>query len=282
MHQPKREFDALARNRSTDRRKGPVGESAIHQGQFMQANANQQSPARQAAKAQTAPAVNHRTRVGEERRERTRRKLIESALDVYSKKGPDGAKIEDLIGAAGVARGTFYNYFPTTEALLEAVAGEMSDEALAIVDATVHHFTDAAARVACGTRQYTEMARRYPLWGAIVTRIGARIAARGKLLDTFITRDVEIGLAQRRFDLSNALVGRNVVLGSIFYSIETALTEPAAARHVENTVVCMLRGLGLSNEDAQQIAFMELPTMGPIPGSLFARIGRPKRIRRKG
>lgn len=234
-----------------------------------------------AGKPATAIAVDHRTRVGGERRERTRRKLIESALDVYTNKGPDGAKIEDLIAAAEVARGTFYNYFPTTEALLEAVAGEMSDEALAIVDATVGQFADAAERVACGTRQYTEMARRYPLWGAIVTRIGARIAARGKLLDTFITRDVTIGMAQRRFDLSSPLVGRNVVLGSIFYSIETALTEPAAERLVENTVVCMLRGLGVSNKDAQRIAFMELPAMGPIPGSLFSRIGGPKRTRRK-
>lgn len=236
------------------------------------------TPAPRGSAADAAP--NHRTRVGEARRERTRRKLIESALDVYAAQGPESATIEGLIRSAGVARGTFYNYFPTTEALLEAVAGEMSDEALAIVDATVDSFEDAAERVACGTRQYTAMARRYPLWGAIVTRIGARIAARGKLLDTYITRDVEIGLAQGRFDISCALVGRNVVLGSIFYSIETALTQPARARHVENIVVCMLRGLGVSNKDARRIAFMPLPAMGPIPGSLFARIASARGPRR--
>lgn len=228
-----------------------------------------------------ATTVNHRTRVGEERRERTRRNLIESALKVYAEKGPDGAMIEDLIGAAGVARGTFYNYFPTTEALLEAVAGEMSDEALMIVDAAVNQFTDPAERVACGTRQYTEMARRYPLWGSIVTRIGARVAARGKLLDTFIARDIGAGLAQHRFDISSALVGRNIVLGSIFYSIETALTEPVGERHVENTVACMLRGLGVSNKEAQRIAFQPLPAMGPIPGSLFAKIAAKKNTRRR-
>ena len=231
--------------------------------------------------SQPAAAVDHRTRVGEERRERTRRKLLESAVEVYARKGPDGATIEDLIGAAGVARGTFYNYFPTTEALLEAVGGQMSDEALAVVDPTAMAFSDAAERVAAGTRHYCEMARRYPLWGEIVTRIGARLAARGKLLETYVNRDVQRGLDQKRFDIPSRVVGRNVVLGSIFYSIETAMTAPVDEHPVENTVVCMLRGLGIGNKEAHSIAFMELPEMGPIPGPLFAKISTVKRPRRR-
>lgn len=231
--------------------------------------------------APPAVAVDHRTRVGEERRERTRRKLLESALEVYARKGPEGATIEDLIDAAGVARGTFYNYFPTTEALLEAVAGEMSDEALGIVDPTAMSFDDAAERVAAGTRHYCEMARRYPLWGQIVTRIGARVAARGKLLESYVNRDVQRGLDQKRFDIPNRVVGRNIVLGSIFYSIETAMTEPVDERHVEYTVLCMLRGLGVSKKEAQRIAFMDLPEMDPIKGSLFAAMSAAKRPRRR-
>lgn len=231
--------------------------------------------------SQPAAPVDHRTRVGEERRERTRRKLLESAVEVYARNGLEGATIENLIGAAGVARGTFYNYFPTTEALLEAVAGEMSDEALGSVDPTAEQFIDAAERVACGTRHYCEMARRYPLWGQIVTRIGARVAARGKLLDAYVSRDVQRGLDQKRFAIPSCLVGRNVVLGSIFYSIETALTEPVDERHVENTVVCMLRGLGVSNKEAQRIAFMKLPEMGPVQGPLFAKVAVGKRSRRR-
>ncbi|MFD2272333.1 TetR/AcrR family transcriptional regulator [Undibacterium arcticum] len=53
------------------------------------------------------------------------------------KKGPDLPVIDDFIAAAGVARGTFYNYFNTTSELLAAVTGEMSDEVLSIIDPEV-------------------------------------------------------------------------------------------------------------------------------------------------
>ena len=46
-----------------------------------------------------------------------RLRIIEAALRVFAEKGPDVAVIDDFIHAAGVARGTFYNHFRTTEDL---------------------------------------------------------------------------------------------------------------------------------------------------------------------
>ncbi|HNN08489.1 MAG TPA: helix-turn-helix domain-containing protein, partial [Azospira sp.] len=61
------------------------------------------------------PRVDHRTRVGQERRERTRAKLLAAALPVFAKHGADAAIIDSIIQQAGVARGTFYNYFRTND-----------------------------------------------------------------------------------------------------------------------------------------------------------------------
>ena len=71
-------------------------------------------------------AEDHRVRVGAERREKTRLKLLESALLVFTEKGLDNVVIDGFIAAAGVSRGTFYNHFRTTNELLLALATGMS------------------------------------------------------------------------------------------------------------------------------------------------------------
>lgn len=63
-----------------------------------------------------------------EKRERTRSSLIESAYRVFARKEMDAVTVDDIIAEAGVARGTFYNYFQTREDVLRAVAASLSDE----------------------------------------------------------------------------------------------------------------------------------------------------------
>ena len=74
------------------------------------------------AATRTEEDTDHRTRVGRERRERTQARIIEAALRVFAEKGPDAPIIDDFIKAAGVARGTFYNYFPSKDAILREFA----------------------------------------------------------------------------------------------------------------------------------------------------------------
>jgi AcrR family transcriptional regulator len=160
----------------------------------------------------------------------------------------------DFIAAAGVSRGTFYNHFRTTGELLLALATAMSDEVLQSVDPLVVELDDPVQRFATGTRLYMQMALRYPLWGSFLTRVGTRIAARGQLIDVYLTRDVELAIKAGRLDVDSVLVARDIVLGSIFYGIETLLTEPTRADHPEHMLRCVLLGLGLPPKEAEAIA----------------------------
>ena len=224
------------------------------------------------AKTQEATTEDHRVRVGAERREKTRLKLLESALAVFTEKGPDNVVIDDFIAAAGVSRGTFYNHFKTTNELLLALATVMSDEVLQIVDPIVLGFDDPIQRFASGTRMYMQMALRYPLWGDFITRVGTRIATRGQLIDLYLSRDLQLAIKLGRIRVDNVLVARDIVLGSIFYGIETMLTEPTRDHHPEHIMQCVLVGLGLDNEEAQIIAFMPLPESGAVEGPIFSRL----------
>jgi AcrR family transcriptional regulator len=55
----------------------------------------------------------------ERRKEKTRRLLMDVALDLFFEKGIYWTKIEDITQRADVGKGTFYQYFETKEALLQ-------------------------------------------------------------------------------------------------------------------------------------------------------------------
>ncbi len=52
-------------------------------------------------------------------KERRRAQILQRARDVFAKKGYHQAKIDDIVAAAGVARGTFYLYFHDKRSIFE-------------------------------------------------------------------------------------------------------------------------------------------------------------------
>ncbi|MGH3056585.1 MAG: TetR/AcrR family transcriptional regulator, partial [Gaiellaceae bacterium] len=78
------------------------------------------------------------------KRTRTRAQLLDAALRVFARKGTGAAPIHEITAEAGVANGTFYNYFRTREELVEAaslhLAGRFADE----ITASSIGVTDAA------------------------------------------------------------------------------------------------------------------------------------------
>jgi AcrR family transcriptional regulator len=66
-------------------------------------------------------------------RDKRRRELLDVALRVFSERGYHETRISDLIEAAGVARGTFYLYFESKNAIFH----ELLDELLVRVRASV-------------------------------------------------------------------------------------------------------------------------------------------------
>ena len=50
-----------------------------------------------------------------------RQQILEKARDVFARAGYHAAKIDDIVAAAGVARGTFYLYFEDKRAIFEEI-----------------------------------------------------------------------------------------------------------------------------------------------------------------
>jgi AcrR family transcriptional regulator len=58
----------------------------------------------------------------ERKKQETRQRLIESAWDLFQERGYDHTTVHDITEAADVAKGTFFNYFSTKEAIIDRIA----------------------------------------------------------------------------------------------------------------------------------------------------------------
>src|SRR6516162_2099426 len=58
----------------------------------------------------------------ERRKVETRRQIFQAAMKLFEKKGIFNTTVEEITQAADVGKGTFFNYFPSKEAILSALA----------------------------------------------------------------------------------------------------------------------------------------------------------------
>jgi AcrR family transcriptional regulator len=58
----------------------------------------------------------------ERRRRETHARIFDAAMRLFAERGYANTPVEEITEAADVAKGTFFNYFPSKEAILEALA----------------------------------------------------------------------------------------------------------------------------------------------------------------
>lgn len=82
--------------------------------------------------------------------EHTRRSLLEAALQVFSQKGFDAARLEDVAKAAGVTRGAIYHHFGGKFELFRALVEDASESSAQAVQRAIAEggsFLEIARRV---------------------------------------------------------------------------------------------------------------------------------------
>ncbi|WP_020656494.1 TetR/AcrR family transcriptional regulator [Massilia niastensis] len=214
--------------------------------------------------------LNHRTRVAAERREKTRAKLLESALLVFAQKGPQ-AVIDDVIAQAGMARGSFYNYFRTNEELLVALAAEINDELMLVIDPAVQLLEDPAERIARGTRLMLHAVLKYPLFGAFMVRLPFPTANSSLLAVRFMSRDIAQGVKAGRFGSVGQRVATDLVAGVVLKAAHSLASEPMEPDYPEAVVHAILVALGIDGSEAARIIAQPLPELVLPAGSILVR-----------
>ena len=218
------------------------------------------STRRAAAPASSVPEVeDHRVRTGALRRERMRRKLLSAAMRVFAEKGIDAPLIDDFIASAGVARGTFYNYFNTTQELLDAVTSELSDSILINIDKVVLEIDAPLQRLATGCLLYLHTGVDVPSWGAFMMRTGFRSRSIGKLVDVYLTRDLELARKAGELEYPSLRAARDLMFSSIAQAIVTVIDGEAPREHLRQMLSLGLHGIGVAVSRARKMSQLPLP-----------------------
>jgi len=121
----------------------------------------------------------------ERRRVETRERIFRAALKLFAERGFLATAVEDITEAADVGKGTFFNYFPTKEHILDAL-GELQ---LAKLEAFAHHADSRGLSI----RQLLRGAAR-----ALAEEPGRSPALVRSMLQAIVTSDaVREGIGQK-------------------------------------------------------------------------------------
>jgi AcrR family transcriptional regulator len=215
-----------------------------------------------------AATVNHRTLVGQQRRERTRQKILLAALKIFAQKGSEAPIIEDFIAEAGIARGTFYNYFSTTQELLQATLTWLSADLIASIEHEIGAMNDPLLRLATGVRLWLGRAQCDSTWAAFV--------ARPEFLDTLpfesvfapVMNDLQAGRQSGLFHFPNERAALSLLTGTLLIAMRAYFCGKPYPGHADDIARIILQGLGVVPERISEALAQPLPSLRRTPLSL--------------
>jgi AcrR family transcriptional regulator len=216
----------------------------------------------------TAPQLDR----GSRRRLRTRARLIDAARRIIAERGGiDAVPIAEITDVADVAIGSFYNHFPSREALFEAVLSETLESHGRMLDALAEEIADVAEFCAAGMRLTMRMVEADPVWGGFIVQTGTYLPELSLILGRRLVHALLRGIHSGRFTVANEATTLAVVTGAVFGAMHARRTQssPGSFRDLfpdplPDDADCLLAEqllqlLGLPREEAAEIARRPLP-----------------------
>ncbi|MEQ8266494.1 MAG: TetR/AcrR family transcriptional regulator [Parvibaculum sp.] len=200
-----------------------------------------------------------RAEIGQERREKTRQKLIAAAARVIATGGDKNATIDDFIQAAGVARGTFYNYFPTREDLLDALWTQVGKDPFLDIRNACAPVRDPAERLIAQAWRILMRAGEDQVWGWLIFALSGNAETVNSDLRAYPAPDLEAGLNAGRLHYDNPESARDLVVGTIRAGMKTQLTGQGSAAYARSLCRMILLALAVPPAEAERI-------VGRLPG----------------
>lgn len=191
------------------------------------------------------------------RAQRTREALVRAGRALFSERPVDAVSIDDIVQAAGVAKGSFYNHFPDRDALVRTVIGEIRGEVKAAIVEACAGVDDPARRVARATCVYLRFAVDEPQRARVLARVQTGLINLQSPLNKGLVDDLTAGLRGERFTIATLESGALFVMGVTQAALARVCAEPSemlAVSLAQQMSALLLRGLGLPAGEADTLA----------------------------
>jgi AcrR family transcriptional regulator len=191
------------------------------------------------------------------RRDRTRTALLLAGRKLLATRDVEGVSIDEIVAAADVAKGSFYNYFADKEVFAREIGSQVRRQAEVAVQRANAGVSDPAAATARALCVFMRFAVEHRDSAQVLWRLnsGATLvdAPINRNLREIMTRGIEL----ERFKHVDLETGVLVVMGTVVIALRHALEDRVSTspmRIAESMSAALLRALGLTATQSAQIA----------------------------
>ncbi|XOV89186.1 MAG: TetR/AcrR family transcriptional regulator [Pseudomonadota bacterium] len=178
------------------------------------------------------------------KRERTRSALLDSAIGVFATKGFEASRITDITDHAGLANGTFYNYYRDKREILRDVALGLAVEIVRQINDEMGGIDRAVARVVTATSRLMQTARQEPEWIEVLLSSIPIVPDLRAAVTQYLREDLKMGVDQGDFDITIDLLLINQILSLVRTAV--MLDRDVKDETVRRTCEACLRLLGVT------------------------------------
>jgi AcrR family transcriptional regulator len=199
------------------------------------------------------------------KRERTRVQLVDAAIKVFSARGVAAAAIQEIAEVAGMTTGTVYNHFKTKDEVVREVALRLAETLCARIADSQAGVSGGAERMAIGGRRYVWLAEVAPAWALLMLDVAAAAPHLLAHIRQYALADLRLGVAQGAFRIASEEVAMDLINGAGTHAMRSVALRLAPPSHGADMAACVLRGLGVPYDEAEQIAHRPLPDFQSAP-----------------
>jgi len=198
--------------------------------------------------------------MADERRARTRARLVKAGHSLIAEKGVANLRIAELTGEAGVALGSFQNHFASKDELVEVVVRDaVQTLAAEIVDTPAAREGEPAAVAIAALRRFVRLAYEDPDFCRLLVNLSSGeelfVEAIRPYAQTALDRAVEAGA----FEIEDMDIAVTSIVAGALAVIRRILDDQVGPDADVRLAQMTLLSLGVSAGDANRLASLPLP-----------------------
>lgn len=200
------------------------------------------------------------------RKAEAKRRLLSAARQAIAQSGIASVRISDVTALADLGFGTFYSYFESKEALVDAVVKEVLSGLGSTIGGAALEFDDPTEAASASYRRFLRFGRDEPQLAKIIVELDRANDVFEDAVRPWAREILERGQELGRFDIPNVELCLTSVAASALATIRGILSghiEPGPATESSGAEM-MLRAFGVDPAAARRLAYRELPALGAV------------------
>ncbi len=195
------------------------------------------------------------------RKAEARQRLLAAAHQLIAEKGVSDLRIGDVTDRADLGFGTFYTYFESKDALIEAVVAEVLASLAESIGADALEFTDPAEAASASYRRFLRFSRDEPELARVLVEIDRVNTIFEDAVTPWAVETLARGRKSGRFAIDDLNLALTSIVGAALAAIRAILAGRISAgpKTESRGAEMMLRAFGLDVAAAKEIARRPLP-----------------------